>query len=86
MQNNNHLELDRRVRETIAKTFRLSPAEAEGELRIGNPPKWDSLGHVQLLVALETEFGLTFPMSLMARLITVDAIIQAIQEHAPHQA
>lgn len=86
MQENNHLELERRVRQTIAKTFRLSPEETEGELRIGNPPKWDSLGHMQLLVALETEFKLTFPMSVMARLITVDAIIQAIQEHAPHQA
>jgi acyl carrier protein len=86
MQNNNYLELDRRVRETIAKTFRLSPEETEGELRIGNPPKWDSLGHMQLLVALETEFGLTFPMSLMARLITVDAIIQVIQEQPQRPA
>ena len=75
----------RRVRETIREVFRLSPEEAAGDLRLGSPPQWDSLGHMELVVAVEREFGLTFPVPAMSQMTTLDAIVRAVQTHAPGQ-
>ena len=71
--------LEGRVRAIIGDVFRLSLDEANGELQIGNPPQWDSIGHMQLLVQIEDEFGLRFPMHAIASLINVDAIVKAIE-------
>jgi len=74
-------EVDHRVRETIREVFRLSPDEAAGDLRLGSPPQWDSLGHMELVVAVEREFGLTFPVPEMSQMTTLDAIVRAVQKH-----
>lgn len=75
-------DVGRRVRETIRELFRLSPEDAAGELRLGSPPQWDSLGHMELLAALEGEFGLMFPVSAVSQMTTLDGIIRAIQTHS----
>lgn len=85
MQSISAADVSRRVRETIREVFRLSPEEAGGDLRLGSPPRWDSLGHMELLVALEREFGLTFSVSVISRMTTVDEIIRAVQTHARSQ-
>ena len=71
--------IEARVRNVIARMFQLSPQEAEGELRMGNPPSWDSLGHMELILQLEKEFGLRFPNFAIAELVSVPAIVTAIK-------
>ena len=73
MQSISAADVSRRVRETIREVFRLSPEEAGGDLRLGSPPRWDSLGHMELLV------------SVISRMTTVDEIIRAVQTHARSQ-
>lgn len=82
MQSISTADVDRRVRETIRELFRLSPGEVEGDLRLGSPPQWDSLGHMELVVALEREFGLTFPVPAVSQMTTVEAITRAVQTQA----
>ena len=72
-------KLERQVRSIIVDVFKLSPDEATGDLQIGKPPQWDSIGHMQLLVRIEDEFGLRFPMHAIPNLINVPAILEAIQ-------
>lgn len=74
-------ELEIQVRGVIARVFNLSPEESAGELRMGNPPQWDSMGHMQLVIELESAFGLTFPTYAMAELTDIAAITQAIEQH-----
>jgi acyl carrier protein len=85
MQTSPYGDLESIVRATIARVFRLSPEEAAGDLRIGAPSQWDSIGHMQLLVEIENEFGMRFPTHAIANLTTVDAIVSAIKMHSAGQ-
>ena len=85
MQTSSNGDLESRVRATIARVFRLLPEEAAGDLRIGAHPQWDSIGHMQLLVEIENEFGLRFPTHGIANLTTVEAIVKAIHAHGASQ-
>jgi len=51
-----------------------------GELRMGSVPRWDSLGHMQLVSELESAFQVRFPAYALAELVEVDAIVRAIEE------
>ena len=70
--------LEERVRAVIARTFRLSEATVAGELRMGNPPAWDSLGHMGLVAAFEQEFDVRFPVHMLPELESVPVIIDAL--------
>ena len=43
-------------------------------------PEWDSLGHVQLIAALEEKFSLIFSPDMQAEMLNVELIIDSIQE------
>jgi acyl carrier protein len=70
--------LEGRVKNLIRKTFRLPEGAGPVELRLGDPPDWDSLGHMGLVAALEQEFGVRFPGYALADLVSVDAIVEAL--------
>jgi acyl carrier protein len=74
-------DLERRVRRTIAGTFGVDPPP-ERELTMGDPPQWDSLGHMSLVVAIEAEFQVSFPAHAIATLTSTRAIIDAVMSLA----
>ena len=47
-------------------------------------PQWDSVAHLQLLLALESEFGVQFTPDDMMRLSTVGLIRDHVQAALPH--
>jgi acyl carrier protein len=71
--------LEDRVKSLVRKTFRLPEGGGPVELRLGDPPDWDSLGHMGLVAALEQEFGIRFPGYALAQLVSVDAIVEALR-------
>jgi acyl carrier protein len=56
---------------TEAITEESSPRTVEG---------WDSLGHMNLMLALEEEFGVQFSDERILQLLSVGAIVQALRE------
>ena len=76
-------DIEERVRNIIAQVFHLSSDETQGELSMGSPGGWDSLGHMNLVMGLEKEFGFTFPTFVIADLVSMPAIVQAIRERIP---
>jgi len=48
---------------------------------MGSLPLWDSMGHMQLLIEIEKEFGLTFPTYEIAELLSTEAIIKAVEKY-----
>lgn len=76
---NNIQDVEAKVREIIGRKFGIDEQVYKSmELRMGNPRQWDSLGHMQLIVELEKEFGVRFPIYAIAKLTTVPVIVQLI--------
>lgn len=47
---------DRRIRAIFARLFEVAPESVGEKTRRGELERWDSLGHLELLEALRTEF------------------------------
>ncbi len=60
-----------RLRNTLADIFDIPAAEVTPDLTAGSIPAWDSVGHLQAILALETEFGVQFDPERMAALTSV---------------
>jgi citrate synthase len=60
--------------EVIARQLRVPEDRVRDELAFGTIPEWDSLNHVDLMVALEAEYGVTVDEDRMVELTTVRAI------------
>jgi citrate synthase len=64
----------RPVNQLIAAQLRIAEARIRDELAFGTIPEWDSLNHVELMVALEAEYGVAIDEDKMVELTTVRAI------------
>jgi len=73
-------QINQQVRDVIVKAFNLSLRDAQGDLRMGSVPRWDSMGHMELVSELENVFQVSFPAYALAELVDVDSIVHAIQE------
>ena len=81
MTDNNHIK--QRVEETLARVLGVSPNEVPA-LAMGQHPRWDSMGHMELIMHIEKEFGLRFPTYEIAELVNPEAIVKAV-ERAKHK-
>ena len=77
----NETTMKDQVRTVIIRTFGLAGNEDTNNLRLGSVPRWDSMGHMQLIPEVENAFGVTFPAYALAELVDVDSIVRAIQQY-----
>jgi acyl carrier protein len=67
------------VIELMASVFSVGKAEIDGGVVFGKYPKWDSLKHMNLIVALEQEFNVTFDDEEVTDMLSLDLIIEIIE-------
>ncbi|MGH7561474.1 MAG: acyl carrier protein [Gemmatimonadales bacterium] len=63
-----------RLGEIFAAVLELGAGEDPSQLRRGRHPKWDSLAHVMLIGALESEFGFEVDTADSLALDSYDAV------------
>ncbi|MQC26217.1 MAG: acyl carrier protein [Chloroflexi bacterium] len=63
------------VRSTLAEVFDVDSAEINAEAQFGDLPKWDSMGHMDLMLALESAFGVQISAETISQLTSVPAIL-----------
>lgn len=63
------------VRQTIAMTLSVPASDIRETTTQTDLGAWDSLGHVNLMVALENAFDVTLEVEDFARLTSVPAIL-----------
>jgi acyl carrier protein len=67
------------LRNIVADILEISPDEVSPDLSSASVETWDSFRHLQLILALESEFGVQFDPQQIPELTTV-AEIEAVLE------
>jgi acyl carrier protein len=80
MEFNQSTELTGQVQTLLAEVFQVPLDEVTPELAFGDLPQWDSLGHMEMMLRLEEQFGLTVDTDLIAELANVPAICTYLKE------
>jgi len=61
--------------------FQLPPVDFNDKINPDQVPKWDSIGHMQLVAALEKEFDIKLSVSEIMEMMDVEGIISTLQKH-----
>jgi acyl carrier protein len=67
------------LRDLLADTLEISPEEVTPELNTESVEAWDSFRHLQLMLAIEGEYGVQFDPQQIPELTTVAKIQNALQ-------
>lgn len=72
--------MEQRVFEIVAQMASVDPADINRDSSMDNVETWDSLVAINLVLALEEEFGVRFTDEQINQLSSVRAIMEALQE------
>ena len=70
--------MDERIKRVMAQTFRVGVDEITDETTPETLAAWDSLQHMNLILALEAEFGTEFDEAVLYELTSLTAIRSAL--------
>lgn len=76
----NERKTSERVLELVALALDCRCSELNAASGLGRHPKWDSLGHISVMVALEHEYGVTLTEATVSHLITVSRIVEHLTD------
>lgn len=74
-------ELTNRVVSLVVDALQVSPQEITPETAFGDLPAWDSMGHMEIMLALEEHFGLEIDADAIASLTSVPQIVMHLKEN-----
>jgi acyl carrier protein len=60
-----------RIKQVMAAAFEVSAGTIPDDAGTENFEAWDSLGHMQLMLGLEAEFGIEIPSETMLELLSL---------------
>lgn len=75
------MSIFKQLREVIATTLKVPPEKVTETTINENLAAWDSLGHVNLMLALEQTFDIYLDVEDFPTLTSVPAILQYLQNH-----
>ena len=79
----NSTSLSEKVQQTLADALRVAQTEIGPETQFGDLPQWDSMGHMEVLVALEKAYSVEVSAETITELVSVPAICEYIQARNP---
>lgn len=71
-------DVTRQVRQVVADTFGVAEADVSSEPLPETVETWDSVGHLNMIFALEQQFGVSFDPEEFEHLVSVDSIVAAV--------
>ena len=72
-----------RVKQVMALAFNTPVDQVSDDAAIMDTPGWDSLGHANLMLALEEAFDLTLPEDAYVDLQSLPEIVTYLHAHTP---
>jgi acyl carrier protein len=73
-------EVEKRIQSVMATVFDVDPTEIDENSSQDSIESWDSLKHLDLVVALEGEFDITIPLEEVGNMLTFKLISIIVQE------
>jgi acyl carrier protein len=70
--------VDRQVKQIMADVLDLSPEAVDAATRRDQVASWDSLNHINLVLALEQEFQVSFEISEIEAMVSYGQIMQVL--------
>lgn len=71
-----------RVQALLAEAIQVPVEMVTPELAFGDLPQWDSLGHMEVMLKMEEEFGVAIDTDLIADLISIPQIVRFLEENS----
>ncbi len=75
-------ELHTRVKTLLAEVFQVQPDELPDDLIFGDIPQWDSMGHMDVMMSLEQNYGVEVTTETIGGLTSLDAICDYLEAHS----
>jgi acyl carrier protein len=75
-----------RLRRLLASTFSVPEQDVPDSVAAGDLASWDSSGHLELLMAVELEYGVRIPTEQMADLASAESIGSFLRAHGVRES
>ena len=72
--------LSQRVQALLAEAIQVPGEMVTPDLSFGDLPQWDSLGHMEVMLRLEDEFGVAIDADTIAQLISIPEICHFLED------
>ena len=66
------------VQALIAQALQVPPDQVTPEAGLGSLPQWDSMGHMEIMLQLEMQFGVEINADTIAQLTSFPAICERL--------
>lgn len=76
----NNIEITSRVTQIISGVFEISPDLVNHNLGYDTCEVWDSMNHMQLVLALEQAFLIQIPDEAALDMLTFEAVVRTVTE------
>ena len=81
-----HAEILERLNGIVGDVLAIENLSLEPATTVGDVEGWDSLTHVQIIVAIERAFNIRFRTGEMAGLANVGELVARIAKRLPHSS
>lgn len=71
--------LSAQVQALLAEAIQAPPELVTPDLAFGDLPQWDSLGHMEVMLRLEEQYGVAIDADLIAQLVSVPEICKYLE-------
>jgi acyl carrier protein len=75
------MEVEVKIRGIMAELFHLSPEDIDDEATPETIEGWDSMSHLNLVLALEEEYGIRFDDNEILEIVSFQLICEAVRRH-----
>ena len=85
MNDHQNSELSAHVQVLLAEAIQVPPDLVTADLTFGDLPQWDSLGHMEVMMRLEEQFGVEVTPDTIANLISIPEICAYLETNHHEQ-
>jgi acyl carrier protein len=70
------MDIQEKVIQVLINIFQVSPDKISTETTSDNVENWDSMNHINMILALEQEFGISYDEEQAVSMLSVGEIIE----------